>query len=70
MKAYFLGYSLESKAFRVYVIDHKKVIESLNVTFDDYKLPSIQIEDSTETLKFENMPDSEPDSDSDEPVVC
>ena len=31
----FLGYSLESKAYRVYVVDHKKVIESMNVTFDD-----------------------------------
>ena len=62
----FLGYLLESKAFRLYVIDYKKVVESLNVTFDDYKLPSIQIEDSTETLKFENMPDSELGSDSDE----
>ena len=31
----------------------------MNVTFNDYKLPSIQIEDSTETLKFENMSDSE-----------
>ena len=41
----FLGYSLESKAYRVYVVDHKKVIESMNVTFDDNKLPSIQAED-------------------------
>ena len=43
----FLGYSFESKSFRVYVIDHKKVIESLNITFDDKKLSSIQIEDPT-----------------------
>ena len=65
----FLGYSLESRAFRVYMIDHKKVVESLNVIFDDYKLPSIQTEDSPKTLKFENMPDLEPDSDSDKPVA-
>ena len=51
----FLGYSLESKAYRVYVIDRKKVIESMNVTFDDNKLPSIQDEDNTETLKFYNL---------------
>ena len=51
----FLGYSLESKAYMVYVIDHKKVIESMNVTFHDNKLPSIQTEDNTETLKFDNM---------------
>ena len=43
----FLGYSLESKAYRVYMIDNKKVIESMNVTFDDNKLPSIQAEDNT-----------------------
>ena len=64
----FLGFSLESKAFRVYMIDHKKVVESLNVTFDDYKLLRMQIEDSTKTLKFENMSDSEPDSDLDEAI--
>ena len=64
----FLGYSLASKAFRVYVIEHKKVIESLNVTFDDNKLPSIPTEDPIETLKFKNMSDSEPDSDTDELV--
>ena len=51
----FLGYSLESKAYRVYVIDHKKVIESMNATFDDNKLPRIQAEDNTETLKFDNL---------------
>ena len=38
----------------VYVIDHKKVIESMNVIFDDNKLPSIQAEDNTETLIFDN----------------
>ena len=29
------------------MIDHKKVIESMNVTFDDNKLPSIQVEENT-----------------------
>ena len=51
----FLGYSLESQTYRVYVIDHKKFIESINVTFDDNKLPSIQAEDKIETLKFDNL---------------
>ena len=51
----FLGYSLESKDYRVYVIDHKKVIESMNVTFDDNKLPRILVKDTTETLKFDNL---------------
>ena len=64
----FLGYSLESKAYRVYVIDHKKVIESMNVTFDDNKFPSIQIKDTTETLKFDNM--ILEDSDNEEPDVA
>ena len=64
----FLGYSLESKAYRVYVIDHKKVIESMNVTFDDNKLPSIQDEDNTETLKFDNL--ILEDSDTEEPEVA
>ena len=63
----FLGYSLESKAFRVNVIEDKKVVESLNVTFVDYKLPSLQTEDSTETLEFKNMSGSEFNSDLDEP---
>ena len=39
----FLGYSLESKAYRVFMINDKKVIESLNVTFDDTKLPRRKI---------------------------
>ena len=51
----FLGYSLESKAYRVFVIDHKKVIERMNVTFYDNKLPSIQVKYTTETLKFDNL---------------
>ena len=64
----FLGYSLESKAYRVYVIDHKKVIESMNVTFDDNKLPIIQVEETTETLKFDNM--ILEDSDNEEPEAA
>ena len=53
----FLGYSLESKAYKVYLIDHQKVIESMNVTFDDTKLPSLQREKEYESLEFENLPD-------------
>ena len=53
----FLGYSLESKAYRVYLIDHQKVIESMNVMFDDTKLPSLQREKEYESLEFENLPD-------------
>ena len=64
----FLGYSLESKAYKVYVIDHKKVIESMNVTFDNKKLPNIQVKDTTKTLKFDNM--ILEDSDNEEPEVA
>ena len=64
----FLGYSLESNAYRVYAIDHKKVIKSMNMTFDDNKLPSIQAEDNTETLKFDNLVLE--DSDTEEPEAA
>ena len=50
------------------MIDHKKVIESMNVTFDDNKLPSIQAEDNTETLKFDNL--IWEDSDKEEPEAA
>ena len=50
MKEFFLA-----TYWNLNVFDHKKVIESMNVTFDDNKLPSIQAEDNTETLKFDNL---------------
>ena len=40
----------------------------MNVTFDDNKLPSIQAEDNTETLKFENL--ILEDSDTEEPKAA
>ena len=64
----FLGYSLEYKAYMVYVIDHKKVNESMNVSFDDNKLPSIQVEETTEALKFDNLILEE--SDNEEPEAA
>ena len=48
----------------VYIIGQHQVKESVNVTFDDTKLPSIQTEDATEKLKFNNL--SDPDSDDDD----
>ena len=51
----FLGYSLESKAYRVYVIEEKKVVESLNVTFDDTNKASLQTGENSESLVFENL---------------
>lgn len=51
----FRGYSLESKAYRVFMINDKKVVDSLNVTFDDTKLPSIQKEDNNDSLSVEDL---------------
>ena len=49
-EAVFVGYSRRS--YKVHIIGQQQVKESVNVTFDDTKLPSIQTEDATETLKF------------------
>ena len=51
----FLGYSLESKAYRVFIIDDQKVMESLNVTFDDTKSSSTQKEDDDESMNVEDI---------------
>ena len=40
LKQFFVGYSL--RAYKVFIIDQLQVKESVNVTFDDTKLPSIQ----------------------------
>ncbi|KAL8124784.1 hypothetical protein AgCh_012441 [Apium graveolens] len=40
-EAIFLGYSLERTAYKVYVIDQKKIMESTDVTFDDDKCPGL-----------------------------
>ena len=61
-EAVFVGYSRRS--YRVYIIGKHQVKESVNVTFDDTKLPNIQITDATEKLKFNNL--SDPDSDDDD----
>ena len=54
-EAFFVGYSRRS--YRVYIIVQHQVKESVNVTFDDTKLPSIQTEDAFEKLKFNNFSD-------------
>ncbi|KAL8134084.1 hypothetical protein AgCh_009232 [Apium graveolens] len=61
----FLGYSLERTAYKVYVIDQKKIMESTYVTFDDDKFPGLECldENEAEALAFENL---NIDSDSDE----
>ena len=65
----FLGYSLEYKAYRVYVINHKKVIESNECDFWWQQAPkSFKKKDTTETLKFDNL--ILEDSDKEEPDVA
>ena len=54
----FLGYSLERTAYRIYVTDQQKVMESTYVTFDDDKCPGLDGEaEEHEALNFENLPD-------------
>ncbi|KAL8135805.1 hypothetical protein AgCh_010425 [Apium graveolens] len=56
-EAIFLGYSLERTAYRVYVLELKKIMESTNVSFDDDKYPGLECldENEVEALKFENL---------------
>ena len=70
-EAIFLGYSLERTAYKVYVTDQKKIMESTDVTFDDDKCPGLECLDSVEaeTLRFENL-NIDSDSDGDDEVVA
>ena len=67
-EAIFVGYGRRS--YRVYIIDQQVVKESVNVTFDDTKLPSIQNEDPSEKLVFDDMSDPDADEDGNEPEVA
>ncbi|KAL8148840.1 hypothetical protein AgCh_006005 [Apium graveolens] len=51
----FLGYSLERTAYKVYVLEQKKIMESTDVTIDDDKCPGLECldESEAEALKFE-----------------
>ncbi|KAL8155363.1 hypothetical protein AgCh_000663 [Apium graveolens] len=68
-EAIFLGYSLERIAYKVYVIDQKKVMENTNLTFDDDKCPGLECldENEAEALAFENL-NIDSDSDGDDEV--
>ncbi|KAL8115957.1 hypothetical protein AgCh_022453 [Apium graveolens] len=59
------GYSLERTAYKVYLIDQKKIMKSTYMTFDDDKCPGLECLDKNEAeaLVFENL---NIDSDSDE----
>ena len=67
-EAIFVGYGRRS--YRVYIIDQQVVKESVNVTFDDTKLPSIQLKDPSKRLVFNNLSDSDADDNNDEPEVA
>ncbi|KAL8148732.1 hypothetical protein AgCh_005919 [Apium graveolens] len=56
-EAIFLGYSLDRTAYKVYVLEQKKIMESTYVTFDEDKCPGLEClnENEAETLKFENV---------------
>ncbi|KAL8108697.1 hypothetical protein AgCh_024964 [Apium graveolens] len=56
-EAIFLGYLLERTAYRVYVLEQKKVMESTYVNFDDDKCPCLEYlyNNEAESLKFENL---------------
>ena len=58
-EAIFLGYSFERTTYRVYVIDDKKVMESMNVTFDDNSYPRTDVSEEKDPLAFENIVDTE-----------
>ena len=53
------------RSYKVCIIGQHQVKESVNVTFDDTKLPSIQTKDVSEKSKFNNL--SDPDSDDETP---
>ena len=55
----FLGYSLERTTYRVYVINHQKVIESMNVNIDDNRYPGTDDREENDPLAFENIIDIE-----------
>ena len=66
-EAVFVGYSRRS--YRVYIIGKHQVKESVNVIFDNTKLPNIQTEDAFEKLKFNNLSDPDSDDDDTQPEI-
>ncbi|KAL8148288.1 hypothetical protein AgCh_005602 [Apium graveolens] len=50
----FVGYPLSTKAFRVYNLRTRVVMESINVSFDDKKITGLEDFDDHDQLRFEN----------------
>lgn len=55
-EAIFLGYAPITKAFKVYSLINKIVMESIQVAFDDKKIAGLRDEKSRDLLNFENKP--------------
>ena len=66
-EAIFVGYSRRS--YRVYIIGQHQVKESVNVTLDDTKFPSIQKVDASEKLKFKDLSDPDSDGEDNQPEI-
>ncbi|KAL8125961.1 hypothetical protein AgCh_013308 [Apium graveolens] len=54
VKGIFVGYPLSTKAFRVYNLRTRVVIESINVSFDDKKIIGLEDFNDYDQLRFEN----------------
>ena len=63
----FIRYSRRS--YRVYIIGQHQVKKSVNVTFDDTKLPNIQTKDASKKRKFNNLSDPDSDDDDTQPEI-
>ena len=50
----FVGYPLSTKAFRVYNLRTKVIMESIHVSFDDKNITCLEIVDDHDQLRFEN----------------
>ncbi|KAK1384246.1 hypothetical protein POM88_021981 [Heracleum sosnowskyi] len=50
----FVGYPLSTKAFRVYNLRTKVIMESIHVSFDDKKITGLEDENEYDQLRFEN----------------
>ena len=49
---------MNTKAYKFYIIDQLKVVESVNVTFNDTKLPGLNDGDEAKSLNLGNLDDS------------
>lgn len=62
----FLEYFLSTKAFKIYNLRTRTIIESINVSFDDGNIAGIQDEEEYDSLRFKNeVPISDRNANSD-----